>query len=212
MAVILLGLCASALLIAGSLSISRARIFICGMAINVFTGLQYWAMGQTSTLVLVGLSFLLSLTALSSLKWSFLGSKAVMGAFLVAYPTLFFTLGNGKIETVTQILPLLGVTCATVGSFLKDSLHIKSAFICVGSFWLVFEASVGAYGQMVGEILTLAGNATSIAFIMLASRKGIAAADVPELNVRVVEWVRSLRKNPVLDIPVGVSEREPVTV
>lgn len=212
MVVILLGLCASALLITGSLSISRSRIFLCGLGINLFTGLQYWAMGHTSTLVLVGLSFLLSLTALSSLKWSALGSKKVMTAFLIAYPVLFFTLGNGKIETMTDIFPLLGVTCATIGSFLKNSLHIKAAFMGVGSFWLVYEASAGAYGQMVGEILTLAGNATSIMFIMLAARKGIAPADVPELNVRVTSWCRSFKKTESTDESTAIQVLKPVAV
>lgn len=211
MVVILLGLCASALLITGSLSISRSRIFICGLGINLFTGLQYWVMGNTSTLVLVGLSFLLSLTALSSLKWSALGSKKIMTAFLIAYPVLFFTVGGGKIETMTDIFPLLGVTCATIGSFLKNSLHIKAAFMCVGSFWLVYEASVGAYGQMIGEVLTLAGNATSILFIMLAARKGIDPADVPELNVRIASWFRSFKKEPSVDANYTVPVLEPVS-
>lgn len=212
MFVILLGLCASALLITGSLSISRARIFLCGLGINVFTGLQYFVMGNTSTLVLVGLSFLLALTALSSLKWSALGSKKVMTAFLIAYPVLFFTVGGGKIETMTDIFPLLGVTCATIGSFLKNSLHIKAAFMGVGSFWLVYEASVGAYGQMVGEILTLAGNATSIIFIMLAARKGIDPADVPELNVRIAAWFRSFKKAPSVETIHDVQVLEPIAV
>lgn len=211
MLVILLGLCASALLITGSLSISRSRIFLCGLGINLFTGLQYWAMGNTSTLVLVGLSFLLSLTALSSLKWSALGSKKIMTAFLIAYPVLFFTVGGGKIETMTDVFPLLGVTCATIGSFLKNSLHIKAAFMCVGSFWLVYEASVGAYGQMIGEVLTLAGNATSILFIMLAARKGIDLADVPELNVRIASWFRSFKKEPSVDASYTVPVLEPVS-
>jgi hypothetical protein len=209
--VILLGLCASALLITGSLSISRARIFLCGLGINVFTGLQYFVMGNTSTLVLVGLSFLLSLTALSSLKWPALGSKKIMAAFLIAYPVLFFTVGGGRIETMTDIFPLLGVTCATIGSFLKNSLHIKAAFMCVGSFWLVYEASVGAYGQMVGEVLTLAGNATSILFIMLAARKGIDPADVPELNVRIASWFRSFKKEPSVDSSYTVPVLEPIS-
>lgn len=210
--VILLGLGASALLITGSLSISRARIFLCGLGINLFTGLQYWAMGHTSTLVLVGLSFLLSLTALSSLKWPALGSTKIMTAFLIAYPVLFFTVGGGKIETVTDIFPLLGVTCATIGSFLKNSLHIKAAFMAVGAFWLVYESSVGAYGQMVGEVLTLAGNATSIAFIMLAARKGIDPTDVPELNVRIAAWFRSFKKEPSVDASYTVPTLEPVAV
>ena len=212
MLVILLGLGASALLITGSLSISRARIFLCGLGINLFTGLQYWAMGHTSTLVLVGLSFLLSLTALSSLRWPALGSPKIMTAFLVAYPVLFFTVGGGKIETLTDIFPLLGVTCATIGSFLKNSLHIKVAFMGVGAFWLVYESSVGAYGQMVGEILTLAGNATSIAFILLAARKGIDPADVPELNVRLAAWFRSFKKEPSSDAIYVAPVREPVAV
>lgn len=212
MFVILLGLCASALLITGSLSISRARIFLCGLGINVFTGLQYWAMGHTSTLVLVGLSFLLSLTALCSLKWSALGSPKIMTAFLIAYPVLFFTVGGGKIETVTDVFPLLGVTCATIGSFLKDSLHIKAAFMAVGAFWLVYESSVGAYGQMVGEILTLAGNATSVIFIMIAARSGIASADVPELNVRIATWFRSFKKVALVDELCDVPTLEPVAV
>ena len=212
MFVILLGLCASALLITGSLSISRARIFLCGLGINVFTGLQYWAMGHTSTLVLVGLSFLLALTALSSLKWSALGSPKIMTAFLIAYPVLFFTVGNGKIETVTDIFPLLGVTCATIGSFLKNSLHIKAAFMAVGAFWLVYESSVGAYGQMVGEILTLAGNATSVIFILIAARNGIVSADVPELNVRISAWFRSFKKAALVDETREIPVLEPVAV
>jgi hypothetical protein len=190
---ILLGLCASAILIFGSLSISRTRILFCSLGINVFTGLQYWVMGNTSTLVLVGLSILLVLTALSSLKWSSLGSPVIMTAFLVAYPVMFFTVGGGKVETLTDIFPLLGVTCATIANFLKNSLHIKIAFMSAGALWLVYEVSVGAYGQMVGEVITLAGNATTIAFILLAARRGIDPTDVPELNVRITKWFRSLR-------------------
>lgn len=151
-------------------------------------------MGNTSTLVLVGLSILLVLTALSSLKFPALGSPIVMTAFLVAYPVLFFTVGGGKIETLIDIFPLLGVTCATIANFLKNSLHIKVAFMSAGALWLVYEISVGAYGQMVGEVITLAGNATTITFILLAARKGIAPTDVPELNVRIATWFRSFKK------------------
>lgn len=190
------GLCSSVILIIGSLSISRTRILLCSLGINVFTGLQYWVMGHTSTLVLVGLSILLVLTALSSLKWRALGSIKVMTAFLIAYPILFFTIGNGKVEVPTDIFPLLGVACATVANFLKNSLHIKIAFISAGLLWLIYESSVGAYGQMVGEILTLAGNATSITLILLAASKGIAASEVPELNARITSWVRSHKRAP----------------
>jgi hypothetical protein len=197
---ILFGLCASAILIIGSLSISRTRILLCSLGINVFTGLQYWVMGNTSTLVLVGLSILLVLTALSSLKWPALGTTKVMAAFLVAYPVLFFTVGEGKIETLTDIFPLLGVTCATIANFLKNGLHIKIAFMGAGLLWLVYEVSVGAYGQMVGEILTLAGNTISITFIMLAARKGIDPSEVPELNVRITAWFRSFKQEPSTEV------------
>lgn len=196
---ILFGLCSSVILVIGSLSISRVRILFCSLGINVFTGLQYWVMGNTSTLVLVGLSILLVLTALSSLKWPELGSPKIMIAFLVAYPILFFTVGGGKIETLTDIFPLLGVSCATIANFLKNSLHIKAAFMSAGALWLVYELSVGAYGQMVGEILTLVGNTTSIILIILAVRKGIAPSDVPELNVRIATWFRSFKKEPSVD-------------
>lgn len=200
MLAILLGLCASAILITGSLSISRARILLCSLGINVFTGLQYWVMGNTSTLVLVGLSILLVLTALSSLKWPSLGSPKVMTAFLVAYPVLFFTVGGGKAGTLIDIFPLLGVACATIGNFLKNGLHIKVAFMCAGLLWLVYELSVGAYGQMVGEIITLAGNSITITFILLAARKGIDPSEVPELNVRIATWFRSFKQEPSVKV------------
>lgn len=135
-----------------------------------------------------------------------------MTAFLIAYPVLFFTVGNGKIETATDIFPLLGVTCATVGSFLKNSLHIKAAFMAVGAFWLVYESSVGAYGQMVGEILTLAGNATSVIFILIAARNGIASEDVPELNVRIAAWFRSPKRTALVDETCAISTLEPISV
>jgi uncharacterized membrane protein len=113
---------------------------------------------------------------------------------------------------VTDIFPLLGVTCATIGSFLKNSLHIKAAFMAVGAFWLVYESSVGAYGQMVGEILTLAGNATSVIFILIAARNGIVSADVPELNVRISAWFRSFKKAALVDETREIPVLEPVAV
>lgn len=151
-------------------------------------------MGHTSTLALVGLSILLVLTALSSLKWPALGSPTVMIAFLIAYPVLFFTVSGGHVETPTDIFPLFGVACATVGNFLKNSLNIKIAFMSAGLLWLVYESSVGAYGQMVGEILTLAGNTMSITLIILAARRGIASSEVPELNERISSWIRSHKR------------------
>lgn len=202
MLVFLLGLCASAILVTGSLLISRARILFCSLGINVFTGLQYWTMGNTSTLVLIGLNLLLVLTALGSLKWSGIGSKKVMTAFLIAYPILFFSVGGGKIEALTDIFPLLGAACGTIGCFVKNRLHIKVAFMSAGALWLVYESSVGAYGQMVGEILTLAGNATSITLILLAARKGIDPSEVPELNVRITAWFRSLKQTPPVPVTV----------
>lgn len=208
MFVIIFGLCASALLIACSLALSRKRIFLIGLGINLFTGLQYFALGQTGTIPLIVINFILGLVALASLKHKVFGSKAVMAAFFVSYPVMFFAVGN-TITTLVDALPLLGSAFSISAMFLKDTLHIKMAFVGTGVSWLFFEASVGAYGQMVGEVLTLAGNISSIVLLTLATRKGIPHSEVPELNVRVMNWVRSKRSS---GMPVSIVNPELATV
>lgn len=192
MLVIIFGLCASALLIACSLTLTRKRIFLIGLGINLFTGLQYFALGQTGTIPLIAINFLLGLVALASLKHKVLGSKPVMAAFFIAYPITFFAVGN-TVSTFVDVLPLVGSAFSISAMFLKNAFHIKAAFVGTGISWLFFEASVGAYGQMIGEVLTLAGNISSMVLLSLATRKGISHEDVPELNVRLMNWVRTLR-------------------
>lgn len=192
MLVITLGLITSALLIACSLTLKRKNIFLIGLGINIFTGLQYFALGQAGTIPLIAINFLLGLVALTSLKYPAFGSKIVMAVFFAAYPVVFFAVGN-TVSSIIDALPLLGSAFSISAMFLKNTMHIKIAFVGTGLSWLFFEGSVGAYGQMVGEVLTLMGNISSIALLAAASKNGIAHADVPELNIRLMNWLSRLR-------------------
>ena len=203
MLVITLGLITSALLIACSLTLKRKNIFLIGLGINVFTGLQYFALGQLGTIPLIAINFLLGLVALTSLKFPAFGSKVVMAAFFAAYPIVFFAVGN-TVSSIVDLLPLLGSAFSISAMFLKNTMHIKMAFVGTGLSWLFFEASVGAYGQMVGEVLTLMGNLSSIALLALASKKGISHADVPELNIRLMNWLSTL-KTPRIKVNKGTA-------
>ena len=198
MLVITLGLITSALLIACSLTLKRKNIFLIGLGINVFTGFQYFALGQMGTIPLIAINFLLGMVALTSLRYPAFGSKVIMAAFFAAYPVVFFAVGN-TVSSVVDALPLLGSAFSISAMFLKNTMHIKIAFVGTGLSWLFFEGSVGAYGQMVGEVLTLMGNISSIVLLAFASKKGINHADVPELNVRLMNWISRMRM-PATDV------------
>lgn len=204
------GLLSSVCLILASLSLSRKRILILSLLINIFSAFQYLLLGQSGALVLVSLGFLMTATVLTSLKFPALGTTKVLSGFLVAYPVAFFATG-GAVDAWPELLPLFSTMIATTALFMRNLLLVKGMFIVNGLSWLSFEIFAGAYGALPGEVLTLTGNVTSFVLLGIAWRAGRPLESVPEMNVRIVSFIRGARKRnvePVMVIPSPSVERE----
>lgn len=201
---IMFGLVASICLIVSSLTLSRKLILILGLGINVFNGIQYMLLGQTGALALTAVGFVMVGTVLASLKYPALGTTKVLAMFLLAYPVVFFSTA-GPIASVFGYLPLFSMIIGTIALFVKNVMGLKAIFIVNGLSWLTFELSVGAYGAVPGEIITIMGNCTSFILLAIASKAGIPFSQVPELPVRLA---RLAARNKGRDIrnPVSIEE------
>lgn len=79
------------------------------------------------------------------------------------------------------LLALLGTIIGTVSLWFTDPIKLKAAMLSMGFIWLIYQTAVGAYGQLPGEFVFIAGIITSLILLTKAKRNGTPLNEVEEL-------------------------------
>lgn len=178
--VITLGLMASLLVALMAFTIKRQNVVRISVALGVITTLQYILLGEWGTVWLTGISALYAVGLMNSHRFPVLAGKR-MAYILVAFYTLGFVWLNG----VSLSWGLVSYAASILGALMlliENPLKLKYAMFANGILWAIFQLASGAYGQLPGELLYVAGIVFSIIVLKRAQRKGKDLHKVPEFS------------------------------
>ncbi len=81
-----------------------------------------------------------------------------VAAFLASYVSTFTVFGKEPtaFHLVTELLPVIGMTAATVGFTLSDAAAVRRLGLIGSPCWLVYNLIAGSLGAILCEVLSLA--------------------------------------------------------
>lgn len=203
-----LGALASLFIIVTAFSLSRKIILFSILITNVLTGTQFILLNQPATTFLIAVSIVY--TAMLMLE-KFL--PFVTGKFFALSVLTVQTVGYFAVNGFTpdwSLLALAGTIVGSLAMWFHNPLRLKATMLFMGFIWLSYQIASGAYGQLPGEFVFLAGSSASLYFLMKAKRKGIPLETVEEIPV-MIRRIVTVRKEPVSTAAMKKVE-EPVLV
>lgn len=100
---------------------------------------------------------------------------------------------NG-IQLDWSILALAGTLIGTLALWFQNPVKLKVTMLVMGLIWLTYQLAAGAYGQIPGELVFLAGLGISLAMLSKAKKAGIPLSEVEELPVMLRRKFNNMRK------------------
>lgn len=188
---IALGLIASILVVLMSLIIKRDNVVKLSIVLGVTTTAQYAVLHEWGTVWLTSISALYAVCLLFAQRYPALGSQKVAYALVIVYTTGFIAI-NG----VNLSWGLFSYAASILGALMlliSNPLGLKYAMLVNGVLWTVFQVSSGAYGQLPGELLYVAGIIYSVIMLSRAKKRGVDLRLVPEITT-VINSKLSQRK------------------
>jgi hypothetical protein len=79
------------------------------------------------------------------------------------------------------LLALTGTIIGTLAMWFQSPMKLKVTMLFMGFIWLAYQTMAGAYGQLPGELIFIAGIVTSLILLTKAKRNGIPLNEVEEL-------------------------------
>ena len=79
------------------------------------------------------------------------------------------------------LLALAGTVIGTLAMWFDNPINLKATMLFMGFIWLAYQISAGAYGQLPGEFVFIAGIIVSLTMLVKAQNKGIPLSEVEEL-------------------------------
>lgn len=174
-----LGVLASLCIIIMAFSFNRSVILWSTLLTSVITGVQYILLEQTATTFLIGISLVYSILLMLENKLPAVRTHAFTGGVLTVQ-----LLGYIAINGITldwSILALAGTLIGTVALWFQNPVKLKVTMLVMGLIWLTFQIAAGAYGQLPGELVFLAGITFSLIMLAKAHKLGKPLTEVEEL-------------------------------
>lgn len=178
-AVLTLGALASVCIVITAFSLSRKIILSSMLLTNILTGAQFILLNQTATTYLIGVSLVYSILLIIEKKIPFVRTHAFTGGLLLVQMVGYFLI-NG-FSWNWGLLALTGTIIGTLAMWFQNPLKLKVTMLFMGFIWLSYQTAAGAYGQLPGEFVFIAGVITSLVLLTKAQKKGIPLDEVEEL-------------------------------
>lgn len=188
--VIILGVVSSATLILSALSVHRRRLLMFGIATSVNVAVQYTLVGSWTALgtLLVGLSW--SIFTIISLKYETLQNKIFIPLFCSLHLLVFTYIFDWNTEhNITDYIPVVAGMLGVIAISFSKVLYTKAILLFVGTIWVVYQGTVGLYGQMVGETLTFAANLVAFITLVRAAQAGINQEEVNDIDTQIIDVI-----------------------
>lgn len=146
---------------------------------SLLTGGQFILLGETSTTFLIAVSAIYSVLLMLENKIPFVRSHIfTLGLLSIQIAGYFFINGTAL---NWSLLALMGTIVGTFSMWFQDPLKLKASMLVLGGIWLSYQLISGAYGQIPGELVFIAGIITSLVFLTKAKCQGVALDTVEEL-------------------------------
>lgn len=190
MLVFLVGLIASTIITLMAFSIQRKSILILSVLTGVFTTIQYALLGENGTAILTTISLVYALALCFSAKFPIVESKWVALTLMVIFTTAFIGVNGFSISW-----SIVSYVASLIGAFMllfKNQLILKWMMLLNGLSWAIFQLVSGAYGQLPGEVLFIAGVVFSLIVMTRAKKRGQSLDDVPEFSTVLKNLVKRL--------------------
>lgn len=181
--VIVSGLIASLFVVILSFTIQRRNIVLVSSMLAAATIVQYALLGKYSTMVLAVVTIVYGVVTLFEKRYPVLQSRWSFVVLSVVYSVVFFAM-NGFTVSV-ELLAFVASLSGVVVMALDNQLVVKWLMLVNGLTWMVYQLSVGAHGQLPGELFYTVGVLFSLFVLYRAKFKGIDLSTVPELSTVV---------------------------
>lgn len=189
---IALGLLASALVFVMSLTIKRPNVIKLSLLLSLVCAAQFAVLGEWGTVFLNITTALYTVGLMLSGKFPQLGGHKAAYVLVAVYTTGFLLINGLALSwgLLSFAASIMGALMLMIG----NPLRLKWAMLINGLLWTVFQVASGAYGQLPGEALYVAGVVYSIVMLTRARNRGKDLRSVPELTDRIRAW-NSARKD-----------------
>lgn len=150
---------------------------------SLITGVQFTLLGQTATTYLIAVSAAYSVLLILEDKIPFIRSHVFTAGLLTVQVAGYFLINGFSFNW--SLLALLGTVVGTFSMWFQDPMKLKASMFILGGVWLTYQIISGAYGQIPGELVFMAGIITSLVMLTNAKRQGKPLDTVEELPVLV---------------------------
>lgn len=197
-------------------SVKRSNILILSVITGIVTTAQYALLGESGTVFLTAISLLYALGLCFAHKIPIVESKKVAGILMVV-----FTVGFFAINGVSLSWGLVSYTASLIGAFMllfKNQLVLKWMMLANGLAWGTFQLASGAYGQLPGEALFIAGVVFSLCILHRAKSQGKSLESIPELSSVIKDKLLRRNQSPIVASNIKdplvdeVDDKEPILV
>lgn len=192
--VLVIGMIASVVLVFMSLSSKRNLIVLFSSIVSVLTLAQYALLDRWATAILSVITLMYGLTIPFEKKFPWLRSKISTIILGIVYSAAFFSVNGFKIniELLAYVASLLG----TIIMALENRWIGKWMMFVSGLCWLGYQFSVGAYGQLPGEIFFTVGNICTLFMLWSSMKRGVPLNEVKELPMLLKEKIGKMVRTP----------------
>ena len=137
----------------------NSNIILCNALSRVLYVSQYFLLGAYEGALLDITAFLISVFCyLQSRK----NTRKNLVVLIVLSNLMIVAVGLISYRNIFSILPILGVVFETQALYLKSVNKILLMSLFGAPFWLIYNMLNGAYGSMVGNIITLVSIVTAL--------------------------------------------------
>lgn len=174
-----LGALASLFIIISAFSLNRKTILLSLLITNFLTGAQFIILGEIPTTFLIAVSALYTGALMMEKILPFVRSNAFTIGILAVQTVGYFAINGMRLDW--SLLALSGTIVGSLAMWFKNPIHLKATMLLMGFIWLAYQLVSGAYGQIPGELVFLAGIIASLVMLTNAKNQGLPLDAVEEI-------------------------------
>lgn len=146
---------------------------------SALTGTQFLLLNQIAATFLISVSLVYSILLLLENRIPVVRTRSFTVGVLLLQTIGYFSINGFTLNWA--LLALAGTIVSSLAVWFEDPLRLKTTMLVTGLIWLSYQLSTGAYGQLPGEIVFLAGIVFSLTTLLKAKKRGIPLEGVEEL-------------------------------